>query len=331
MWAGVAPCVRAAGRGGGRRAWVGRQRSRAARAVVLSAAARAGRHSASLLARARARPHAGGKSRNKAGAVAIRQPYLRVVGFQEDVLNGDTARTPVFRCGGRAPAAPPALPSALRGRRGRRARLHAHARAHSPPCTPSPGTPHPHSMEEEQEFRDFAQQPGVTDRIFARIAPQVRGSHRARVPACLHRGSAGRESSPWDAPPPVLPLHRPLPTRSLAARTSKRRLRACCLAARASACRTARTAAATSTCCCWVSRRRGGGAAHGRARGEAAARASTAPEARPLPHGSRLPSWPPLFPAQATPPPPSLSSSSSPQRPPPLPFTPLARAPRPLV
>ena len=43
-------------------------------------------------------PLAGGKSRDKAGAVAIRQPYLRVIGFQEDVLNGDTARTPVFRC-----------------------------------------------------------------------------------------------------------------------------------------------------------------------------------------------------------------------------------------
>lgn len=38
----------------------------------------------------------GGKQRDKAGAVAIRQPYLRVVGFQEDVLNGDTARRPTF-------------------------------------------------------------------------------------------------------------------------------------------------------------------------------------------------------------------------------------------
>lgn len=40
--------------------------------------------------------HAGGNSRDKAGAVAIRQPYLRVIGFQEDVLNGDTARRPTF-------------------------------------------------------------------------------------------------------------------------------------------------------------------------------------------------------------------------------------------
>jgi hypothetical protein len=38
----------------------------------------------------------GGNQRDKAGAVAIRQPYLRVVGFQEDVLNGDTARRPTF-------------------------------------------------------------------------------------------------------------------------------------------------------------------------------------------------------------------------------------------
>jgi hypothetical protein len=30
--------------------------------------------------------------------VAIRQPYLRVVGFQEDVLNGDSARRPTFTC-----------------------------------------------------------------------------------------------------------------------------------------------------------------------------------------------------------------------------------------
>ena len=40
---------------------------------------------------------AGGNQRDKAGAVAIRQPYLRVIGFQEDVLNGDTARRPTFR------------------------------------------------------------------------------------------------------------------------------------------------------------------------------------------------------------------------------------------
>lgn len=30
-------------------------------------------------------------------------------------------------------------------------------------------------MEEEQEFREFAAQPGASDRIFARIAPQVGG------------------------------------------------------------------------------------------------------------------------------------------------------------
>lgn len=41
-------------------------------------------------------PFAGGNQRDKAGAVAIRQPYLRVIGFQEDVLNGDTARRPTF-------------------------------------------------------------------------------------------------------------------------------------------------------------------------------------------------------------------------------------------
>ena len=38
----------------------------------------------------------GGNQRDKGGAVAIRQSYLRVVGFQEDVLNGDTARRPTF-------------------------------------------------------------------------------------------------------------------------------------------------------------------------------------------------------------------------------------------
>ena len=38
----------------------------------------------------------GGNQRDKAGTVAIRQPYLRIVGFQEDVLNGDTARRPTF-------------------------------------------------------------------------------------------------------------------------------------------------------------------------------------------------------------------------------------------
>jgi len=31
-----------------------------------------------------------------AATVAVRQPYLRIVGFQEDVLNGDTARKPTF-------------------------------------------------------------------------------------------------------------------------------------------------------------------------------------------------------------------------------------------
>lgn len=39
---------------------------------------------------------AGGNKRDKQGSVAIRQPYLRVIGFQEDVLNGDTARRPTF-------------------------------------------------------------------------------------------------------------------------------------------------------------------------------------------------------------------------------------------
>ena len=48
----------------------------------------------------RAPPHraGGGNQRDKGGAVAIRQSYLRVVGFQEDVLNGDTARRPTFTC-----------------------------------------------------------------------------------------------------------------------------------------------------------------------------------------------------------------------------------------
>ena len=41
-------------------------------------------------------PAGGGNQRDKGGAVAIRQSYLRVVGFQEDVLNGDTARRPTF-------------------------------------------------------------------------------------------------------------------------------------------------------------------------------------------------------------------------------------------
>lgn len=36
------------------------------------------------------------KKGNGAAAVAVRQPYLRIVGFQEDVLNGDTARKPTF-------------------------------------------------------------------------------------------------------------------------------------------------------------------------------------------------------------------------------------------
>ena len=31
-------------------------------------------------------------------------------------------------------------------------------------------------MEEEQEFKEFAAQPGASDRIFARIAPQVGGA-----------------------------------------------------------------------------------------------------------------------------------------------------------
>lgn len=37
-----------------------------------------------------------GKARERAGAVALRQSYLRIVGFQEDVMNGDTARRPTF-------------------------------------------------------------------------------------------------------------------------------------------------------------------------------------------------------------------------------------------
>eukprot|EP00887_Chlorella_sp_A99_P001470 scaffold8.g1470.t1 len=85
----------------------------------------------------------GGNKRDKAGAVAIRQPYLRVVGFQEDVLNGDTARRPTF------------------------------------------------SMEEEQEFKDFAAQPGATERIFERIAPQIFGSEGIKKAiACLLFGGA---------------------------------------------------------------------------------------------------------------------------------------------
>jgi len=85
----------------------------------------------------------GGKSRDKGGAVAIRQPYLRIVGFQEDVLNGDTARAPTF-------------------------------------------TP-----EEEAEFRDFANQPGAQDAIFARIAPQIFGSPDIKkAVACLLFGGS---------------------------------------------------------------------------------------------------------------------------------------------
>ena len=38
----------------------------------------------------------GSSKRDTAGANAVRQPYLRVVGFQEDVCNGDTARRPTF-------------------------------------------------------------------------------------------------------------------------------------------------------------------------------------------------------------------------------------------
>lgn len=37
-----------------------------------------------------------GRTNSQNKAVAVRQPYLRIVGFQEDVLNGDTARRPVF-------------------------------------------------------------------------------------------------------------------------------------------------------------------------------------------------------------------------------------------
>lgn len=38
----------------------------------------------------------GSKKGDQATTVAVRQPYLRIVGFQEDVLNGDTARRPTF-------------------------------------------------------------------------------------------------------------------------------------------------------------------------------------------------------------------------------------------
>ncbi|PSC72741.1 DNA replication licensing factor MCM5 [Micractinium conductrix] len=85
----------------------------------------------------------GGNQRDKAGAVAIRQPYLRVIGFQEDVLNGDTARRPTF------------------------------------------------SLEEEAEFKEFAAQPGASDRIFARIAPQIFGSPDIKKAiACLLFGGS---------------------------------------------------------------------------------------------------------------------------------------------
>jgi DNA replication licensing factor MCM5 len=43
-----------------------------------------------------AKDGAGGKRGGDKGGVAVRQPYLRIVGFQEDVLNGDTARRPTF-------------------------------------------------------------------------------------------------------------------------------------------------------------------------------------------------------------------------------------------
>jgi len=39
---------------------------------------------------------AGNRSGDQSKNVAVRQPYLRIVGFQEDVLNGDTARRPTF-------------------------------------------------------------------------------------------------------------------------------------------------------------------------------------------------------------------------------------------
>ena len=37
-----------------------------------------------------------GRKNGSSSTVALRQPYLRIVGFQEDVLNGDTARRPTF-------------------------------------------------------------------------------------------------------------------------------------------------------------------------------------------------------------------------------------------
>lgn len=38
----------------------------------------------------------GSRKGDKSFTVAVRQPYLRIIGFQEDVLNGDTARKPTF-------------------------------------------------------------------------------------------------------------------------------------------------------------------------------------------------------------------------------------------
>lgn len=40
--------------------------------------------------------HDRGSKKGDGATVAVRQPYLRIVGFQEDVLNGDTARRPTF-------------------------------------------------------------------------------------------------------------------------------------------------------------------------------------------------------------------------------------------
>ncbi|KAK9810367.1 hypothetical protein WJX72_009530 [[Myrmecia] bisecta] len=83
----------------------------------------------------------GSKHKDK-NAVAIRQPYLRVVGLDEDV-QGSAHSSPTF------------------------------------------------SMEEEQEFKEYAAQPGVTDRIFAQIAPQIFGHPDIKkAVACLLFGGS---------------------------------------------------------------------------------------------------------------------------------------------
>ncbi len=49
----------------------------------------------------------------------------------------------------------------------------------------------PLSVEEEQRFKEFAAQPAVTDRIFARMAPQIFGHEDIKKAlACLLFGGA---------------------------------------------------------------------------------------------------------------------------------------------